>query len=174
MGMLVGFALAAVVGLAAAGMALDRSRLVSGEVTIAATDARVYELVSNLESGWSKWSPLVPQGEGMSMKYGPQTSGNGARVEWTGRAGTGALELTDCAPGERVSYRTTLSLGGMSALGKITLERKPSGVLVSWRDELSVGSNPVWRWLALAMDGLRKRNIRQGLDALKCVAEQPA
>jgi hypothetical protein len=51
--MLVGFALAAVVGLAAAGIALDSSRAVSGEVTIAATDARVYELVSNLEAGWS-------------------------------------------------------------------------------------------------------------------------
>ena len=108
---------------------------------------------------------------GMTFEYEAQTSGEGAKVKWTGRVGTGALELTDCAPGVGVSYRTTVSLGGMSAVGRMDVQRDASAVVVSWSDELSVGKNPLWRWLAFAMDGVRKRNVAQGLAALKRVSE---
>jgi hypothetical protein len=170
--MIAGFALGAVVvGLVAGGMALRKSRVVTGSVTISAPDETVYELVSDLKTGWPQWSPLVPEGDGITLEYDAQTSGKGAKVRWTGRAGSGALELTDCAPGLRVSYGTTMSLGGMSAVGRIDLQRRESAVVVSWSDELSVGTNPLWRWLAFAMDGLRKKNVAQGLAALKRASE---
>jgi len=170
--MIVAFALLTiVVGLAAGGLALESRRVVQGTVTIAATDTTVYELVSDLKTGWPQWSPLVPEGGGVALEYGPQTSGEGAIVRWAGRAGTGAIELTACAAGLGISYRTTMSLGGMSAAGRISLKRDHATVVVSWRDELSVGPNPAWRWLVFALDGLREKNVNQGLAALKRVSE---
>jgi hypothetical protein len=164
--------LAVVVALLGGGVALQKSRRVSGTVVIEASEQTVYGLVSDLKSGWPEWSPLVPAGSGLVIDYGTPASGAGATVKWTGKAGTGALTLTACARDVEVSYRTTLSLGGMSALGKIELKSVHPATVVSWSDELSVGANPAWRWLALAMDGLRERNVQQGLAALKRVAEQ--
>ena len=163
---------AIVVALVGGGMALQKSRTVSGTVVIEASEQTVYRLVSDLKSGWPQWSPLVPAGNGMVIEYGTPTSGEGATVKWTGKAGSGALTLTACAPELEVAYRTTLSLGGMSGLGKLELRSVHPATVVSWSDELSVGANPAWRWLALAMDGLRERNVKQGLAALKRVAEQ--
>jgi hypothetical protein len=160
-----------VVGLVAGGMVLQNSRVVSGTVTIAASPDAIYGLVSDL-TGWARWSPLVPEGDGMGIEYAAQTAGEGATIRWTGRAGTGSLELTHCAPGVAVSYRTTMSLGGMSAVGKIELKHGPPGTVVSWQDELLVGSNPAWKWLAFAMDGLREKNVNRGLAALKRLSEK--
>ena len=56
-------------------------------------------------------------------------------------------------------------------LGKIELKRGGADTVVAWSDELSVGANPVWRWLAFAMDGIRTSNVNKGLAALKQVAE---
>src|SRR5262245_9755680 len=102
---------AIVIGVAAGGMVLGNTRVVSGTVTIAASPDTVYGLISDLKVGWAQWSPLVPQGNGVLIEYGPQTSGEGATVKWTGKAGTGSLTLTDCAPGLGLSYQTTMSLG---------------------------------------------------------------
>jgi hypothetical protein len=63
-------------------------------------------------------------------------------------------------------------LGGMSAVGKIELKQGQSGTVVSWNDELLIGSNPAWRWLAFAMDGWREKNVNRGLAALKLLSEK--
>jgi hypothetical protein len=84
------------------------------------------------------------------------------------------VELTADTPNVSIFYRTKLSFARMTAVGAIELRRDSSATVVTWRDELSVGSNPVWKWLARAMDGLRQRNVTRGLAALKHVAEHGA
>ena len=163
-----------VVGVVAGSAVLGRPRVVSGTVAIAASPEVVYELVSDLKTGWPLWSPLMPARGGVVLEYGPQTSGPGASVSWTGRAGAGSLHLVECAADFGLSYRTQMSLAGMSASGNIEWKRDPAATLVAWRDALDAGSNPLWRWLALALDGLRHNNVKRGLAALKRECEQRA
>jgi hypothetical protein len=157
------------------GMVLRDTRVVSGTVAIAAPESVVYGLLADLKSGWTQWSPLMTARDaGIALEYGVATSGQGATVTWNGKTGQGSITLTECVPLHSLSYQTTLGLGGMVAAGTIDLRREDSRTIVGWKDELSVGSNPIWRWLALAMDTIRRNNINQGLAALKQVSEGAA
>ncbi len=167
-------ALALAAGAFAAGSLLSRSRLASHEVEIAAPPEAVYPLLWDLKGGWAQWNPLLAGPANLSLEFGTETAGEGAAVAWRGRAGAGSLRLTACAPPRSLTYETTSSLGNLSARGTIELLPAPSGTRVVWKDELAVGRNPAARWLALAMDGMRKRQLRAGLSALKQACEKAA
>jgi hypothetical protein len=162
-------------GLVVGGLALRDSRVVSSTIAIAAPAPVVYELLADLKAGWTQWSPLIAAGENaMALEYGVTTSGQGATVKWTGKVGNGSVTLTECLPLHRLSYQTTMALGGMIAAGTFDIRREDLRTVVTWRDELSVGLNPIWRWLALAMDSFRLNNVNEGLAALKQVSEATA
>jgi len=166
-------ALAGVGGFVLGGLALRGSRVVSSTTTIGASDAVVYELLADLKSGWTRWSPLLTTAaSGANLEYGEKTSGPGATVAWAGKAGKGSLTLTEGRALQGLSYRTTMALGGLVATGSIVLRLEDAGTVVTWTDELSVGANPLWRWLAVAMDSMRQKNLERGLAELKRVSEE--
>lgn len=164
---------AVICGVIVGTMVLGKSRVVSSSVSIAAPEEVIYMLLADLKYGWPQWSPLMENaGSGTELEYGVTTSGEGATVRWNGKAGKGAVTLTQCIPLQRLEYETTMALGGMVARGTIDVRRESSATVVTWTDELSVGPNPMLKWLALAMDGFRKKNANQGLAELKRVAER--
>lgn len=160
-----------VAGTLAGGMMLPGARAVTHTVEIEAPPETTYRFLSDLRAGWRHWSPLVPDAEGIAVDYGVETAGIGASVSWRGKAGAGSLRLTDCVPPRRLAYESRLDLGGMFAQGSFDLKPAPAGTVVTWQDELTVGKNPLLRWLAFALDGMRQRQLAQGLAALKRVSE---
>jgi hypothetical protein len=110
----------------------------------------------------------------MDLQFDGPEQGSGSSVQWTGKAGTGSLSILR-AGDSGVAYHMEMSMGGMKADGEVTLQPNANATKVAWTDDLKLGANPLYRWIGLAMGGMRRKNLEDGLAQLKRVAEgEPA
>lgn len=154
------------------GLLISRHQHVSASVTIDAGVSRVYPLVGNLRTGWSQWNPLCTGREGIELRFDGPDEGPGASVHWTGKAGAGSLSFVRTSD-SGVGYHTEMGMGTMKADGEVALEANGNATQVTWTDDLLLGGNPVFRWVGLAMGGMRRKNLADGLTKLKRAAEDP-
>lgn len=161
-----------VIVLAAVAFALPREVTVARSVTLAAPPAKVFAYVNSLQkfTEWSPWAAMDPQ-----MKYahsGP-LEGVGARMAWTSemeQVGTGAQEITESVPDERVASR--LEFGGMApSTAYFDLEPDGAGTRLTWTLVADMGMNPIGRWMGLMMDRFVGKDFDAGLARLKTLAE---
>jgi len=161
---------AAVVMLLIVGLLLPRRRAVSSRVRVAAPAARIYPLLADLGAGWQQWSPVL-RTDGVEVEVGQRLAGAGASLTWNGKAGSGALTLTAVEPERSVDYDMQMGFAGITAHGRLELADDGGATAVTWTDEIQVGGNPLLRWMAWAMEGMRRKNLDQGLSAIESAAE---
>lgn len=155
--------------LLAVGFLLPSHRAVSRTVSTSAKPSDIYPLIASLRAGWRKWSPLLP--EGLEFRYDGPERGVGATQTWQGKAGHGSMTIVRADPAHGVGYETKMDMGGMRGVGDLLLVSSEAGTRITWSDELQLGRNPFWRWMGLAMDGMRAKNLMRGLERLKDEAE---
>ncbi len=140
--------------------------------TIAAPPAAVYELVADPRrwKEWSVWNRRDPQ---MAMTYSGAASGAGAVWAWKSASeGDGRMTFTEAEPGRRIAYELFFPDFGTTSTGALVLSPEGAGTKISWSIDGDLGSNPVSRWFALAMDKLVGKDFEDGLANLKAVAEK--
>lgn len=153
----------------AIGFALPPTRTVSRSITINASVAAVYPLVSSFKDGWAAWNPITESTE--PPTFGGPNEGVGARQAWKGKAGVGSMTITQADPHAGIRYDVTIGTG-LKANGRIELQPADSWTRVSWVDDVELGSNPALRWIGVLMDSKRLRNLERGLERLKAEAER--
>ncbi|MCV2361840.1 SRPBCC family protein [Paucibacter sp. DJ1R-11] len=166
----------AVIGLLAllliGGLLLSPKFHVSRSVQIAASPDKVYALVASPRQ-WKLWSVWNQRDPAMQIDYSGPESGAGAVWAWRSKTeGDGKMSFTAAEPSQRVAYELYFPDFGTTSTGELRLSPKDGGTELSWLMDGDMGSNPLFRWLALFADGMVGKDFEAGLARLKQVSEQ--
>lgn len=164
-------ALAAVLWLG--GMLLSPRFSVERNVSINAPADKVYALVAD-PRGWRAWSVWMQRDPGMDITYSGPPSGAGAAWAWKSKTeGDGKMTFTAADPGQRVAYDLYFPDFGTTSTGDLSFTPEGSGTRVRWTMNGDMGSNPLFRWIALFADSMVGKDFEAGLAGLKAAAEKP-
>ena len=141
---------------------LDGKFNVERSATIDASPDEVYAAVSDLAT-WPAWGVWFEREPGMVTDYNEQTAGLGAWYTWTGKDGTGRLEIVEVDPGKMM--RTQIDFEGMgSSAGNWKFEPDGNGTKVTWGMS---GEMPyTMRWMASSMEKYVGPDFDKGLANL--------
>ena len=166
--MLLALSVLLLLGLLMAGLLVPPRRTLVRSVTISARPPKVYPLVSNLRNGWPKWSPMATQRDGAVFQVQGPASGLGATGRWDGAAGSGSLTISRAETNRLVAWEVDTGIAGLRSTGRLDLLPGAGGCTrVTWTDDIELGSNPLVRWLGVAMERMRARDLERGLEDLK-------
>ncbi|MCD6035812.1 MAG: polyketide cyclase [Rickettsiales bacterium] len=170
------FGLVAIVGILAVVVAMQPDEYsVSRTATIAASPAKVFEQVNNLQNwnAWSPWAKLDP--EAKSTFEGPE-AGTGAIMRWEGNkeVGVGSMSITESRPDEAViiGLEFIKPMTGQ-ATAEFTFKEEGKETVVTWTT--SGKNNFVGKAVSLVMDCQKMMGGYQeeGLNNIKGIVEAP-
>lgn len=132
-------------------------------VEIAAPPDDVFAFLDDLDA-WTEWTTW---GDVQSRLEGPP-SGPGARRVWDDpRLGSGSLTIVGANPPHSVDYLVEVEGGALRFEGRITVEARDGGSLVTWTERADLGWNPLLGWTALNMEESQGRQLQESLDRLR-------
>ena len=140
---------------------------------IKAPAEKVYALVADPRE-WKRWTVWNQRDPAMTITYSGPATGAGAGWAWQSKTeGDGKMTFTAADPGKRVAYELFFPDFGTTSTGAIELTAEGSGTKVSWSMNGNMGSNPLFRWMALFGDKMVGPDFEAGLANLKAIAEKP-
>ncbi|MBL8329011.1 MAG: SRPBCC family protein [Rubrivivax sp.] len=155
------------------GLFLSPKFTVSRSVTVTAPPEKVYALVASPRQ-WKAWSVWNQRDPAMQIEYSGPESGAGAAWAWKSqREGDGKMTFTAAESPSRVVYDLYFPDFGTTSSGELRFVGQGGGTVVTWIMNGDMGSNPLFRWLALGADGMVGKDFEAGLAALKALAEKP-
>lgn len=170
---ILGALLLIVVLLVGIGALLSPKFTVSRSIDIAAPADKVYALVASPRQ-WTRWSVWNRRDPAMHIDYSGPDSGVGATWAWKSASqGEGRMSFTAAEPGRRVAYDLYFPDFGTTSTGDLSFVAQGAGTRVTWVMQGDMGRNPLYRWMALASDGMIGPDFEAGLKNLKDLAEKP-
>jgi uncharacterized protein YndB with AHSA1/START domain len=155
-----------------AGFLLPTSYAVERSVVIDAPADRIFNHVVDPRE-WKRWSVWNQRDPNMQVSYGGPPFGQGARWSWKSESeGAGTMTFVRVVPNELLGYELQFADFGMKSEGELSLAPAGSGTRVTWSNRGDVGTNPLKRYLAAAMDRMVGPDFEAGLANLKRLAEQ--
>lgn len=134
---------------------------------------KVYALIADPRE-WKRWSVWNQRDPAMAITYSGPASGAGAAWEWKSKSeGDGKMTFTASEPGRRLAYELFFPDFGTTSTGALELAADGTGIKVTWTMNGDMGSNPLYRWMALFMDRMVGPDFEAGLANLKALAEKP-
>jgi uncharacterized protein YndB with AHSA1/START domain len=162
-----------VVLLFAGGYALSPEFKAVRSLTVGAPAQKIYPLIADPRQ-WKNWTVWNRRDPAMTITYSGTPSGAGAAWEWKSKTqGDGKMTFTAAEPGKRVGYDLYFPDFGTTSSGDLLLSPEGSGTKVTWTMNGNMGSNPLYRWMALFMDRMVGPDFEAGLANLKALAEKP-
>jgi uncharacterized protein YndB with AHSA1/START domain len=166
-----------VVGLAAllfaGGSALSPKFKVARSATITAPADKVYGLIADPRE-WKRWSVWNRRDPAMQVAYSGAPSGAGAVWAWQSKSqGDGKMTFTAAETNRRVDFDLYFPDFGTTSSGALELAAEGAATRVTWTMNGDMGSNPLFRWMALFGDRMVGADFEAGLTNLKAVAETP-
>jgi len=164
--------LALIAALFIGGMLLSPTFTVTRSVVIDAPAEKVYPLVADPRQ-WKRWSVWMQRDPAMQVDYSGAQSGEGAKWAWRSESqGDGSMTFTAAEPGRRIVYDLYFPDFGTTSTGDLNFVPQGAGTRVTWTMNGDMGSNPLYRWFALAMDSMVGKDFDAGLANLKALAEK--
>lgn len=155
------------------GLFLSSKFTVSRSVQVAAAPEKIYPLVASPRA-WKQWSVWNRRDPAMVIEYSGPESGTGAVWAWRSKSeGDGRMTFTAVEPPKRVVYELYFPDFGTTSGGELRFEPNGDGTTVTWVMNGDMGSNPLFRWMALFGDKMVGGDFEAGLKNLKTLAEQP-
>ena len=156
----------------AGGYALSPEFKAVRSTTVAAPADKVYALIANPRE-WKRWTVWNQRDPAMAITYSGPPSGSGAAWEWKSKTeGDGKMSFTAAEPGKRLAYDLYFPDFGTTSSGALELAANGQGTKVTWIMNGNMGSNPLFRWLALFGDRMVGPDFEAGLANLKALAEK--
>ena len=157
----------------AGGYALSPKFSVARSTTIAAPAEKVYALIADPRE-WKRWTVWNQRDPAMQVSYSGPPSGTGAAWAWQSKSeGDGKMTFTAAEANRRLAYDLYFPDFGTTSAGALELAAAGAGTQVTWRMNGDMGSNPLFRWLALFGDRMVGPDFEAGLANLKALAEKP-
>jgi dienelactone hydrolase/carbon monoxide dehydrogenase subunit G len=162
----------AVVAFVLGGFLLPKQMEVERSTLIESDPATIFEYVNSLEKfhSWSPWADMDPN---MQVEFSGPEHGVGSSMRWSSdvpQVGKGVQRITVSEPSRRVA--NVLEFDGQSS-SEVEFELVPEGnqTKVTWRFRVDFGSNPVSRYVGLALDDALGPNYGRGLEKLEHLVE---
>jgi uncharacterized protein YndB with AHSA1/START domain len=153
------------------GYLLSPKFTVERRITIQAPAERVYALVAD-PKGWKRWGEWNRRDPNMAIEYSGAASGVGAVWSWKSKSqGDGRMTFTAAEPGRLLAYDLYFPDFGTTSSGELRLQAQGSGTEVVWVMNGDMGSNPLFRWIALNADSMVGQDFEAGLKNLQQLAE---
>lgn len=141
---------------------------VTRSIEIQAPKAYVFPAVNKLKNWkyWMIWAERDPQ---MAISYSGPDTGAGSKTAWISESqGSGEMECIQTQPTDKVEYRLTFPDMKMSSQIIMSLEEvSPNVTRVTWNNNGSVGSNPMYKLFAMNMDSMVGPDFEAGLSNMK-------
>lgn len=136
-------------------------------IVIEAAPKHVYPAVVDLTT-WKQWTAWNeerdPEGQ---WTYEGEAGKVGHAMTWDGpELGKGRLVLTEVKPNEGIRYDLFFNDSPENSLGRISLEAKGDGTLVTWTDDL-VMESPFMRIVGPTIQEMVSEDFAKGLENLK-------
>jgi uncharacterized protein YndB with AHSA1/START domain len=155
------------------GYALSPKFKAERSISVNAGADKIYALIADPRE-WKRWSVWNRRDPGMAITYSGPPSGAGAVWEWKSKSeGDGKMTFSAAEPGKRVAFELYFPDFGTTSTGVLELVPDGQGTKVTWTMNGDMGSNPVYRWMALFMDKMVGPDFEAGLANLKALAEKP-
>jgi uncharacterized protein YndB with AHSA1/START domain len=155
------------------GYALSPQFTVTRSVLVQAPPAKVYGFIAAPRQ-WKQWTVWNQRDPAMQINYTGPESGAGAAWEWKSQTeGDGKMTFTAAQPDQRLDYDLYFPDFGTTSKGSLTLLPEGNATQVTWVMNGNMGSNPLFRWIALASDSMIGPDFEAGLANLKALAEKP-
>jgi uncharacterized protein YndB with AHSA1/START domain len=165
--------LALIVVLFAGGYALSPEFRAVRSTVVNAPPDKVYALLADPRE-WKRWTVWNQRDPTMAVTYSGPPTGVGAAWEWKSKTeGDGKMTFTAAEPGKRLGYELYFPDFGTTSGGALELMPEGSGTKVTWTMNGNMGSNPLFRWIALFGDRMVGPDFEAGLANLKALAEKP-
>jgi uncharacterized protein YndB with AHSA1/START domain len=134
---------------------------------------KVYALLADPRE-WKRWTVWNQRDPSMAVTYSGPASGAGAGWAWQSKSeGDGKMTFTAAEPGKRIGYELFFPDFGTTSTGALELAPEGNGTKVTWSMNGNMGSNPLFRWIALFGDKMVGPDFEAGLANLKALAEKP-
>jgi len=154
------------------GYFLSSKFTVERRITIQAPAERVYALVADPRE-WKRWGVWSQRDPNMAIEYSGAASGVGAVWAWKSQSeGDGRMRFTVAEPGQRLGYELYFPDFGTTSTGELRLQAQGQATEVVWVMHGDMGSNPVFRWIALNADAMVGKDFDAGLRNLQQLAEK--
>lgn len=168
--------LAAIAGLVlllfAGGYALSPEFKAVRSVVVQASAEKVYPLLADPRE-WKRWTVWNRRDPSMTIAYSGPPSGAGAAWSWKSKSeGDGQMTFTAAEPNRRVAYDLYFPDFGTTSNGDLLLAPEGNGTRVIWTMNGNMGTNPLFRWMALFADRMVGGDFEAGLANLKALAER--
>lgn len=155
------------------GFFLPRTYQVERQVTIAASDDRIFNLINSVDAmqTWSPWKALDPN---LKITYGLTKVGQGASYHWQSeKSGEGSLVISESLPYTKIVTKLDFQDSG-KAVGIFTILANDANTSaqVSWQMIGDSGYNIFGRYFGLVLDSLVGPLFADGLGRLKQEAEK--
>ncbi|MBI3370043.1 MAG: SRPBCC family protein [Burkholderiales bacterium] len=155
------------------GMFLSSKFSVSRSVVVNAPAEKVYPLVASPRQ-WKAWSVWNRRDPAMQIDYSGPESGAGAVWAWHSKSqGDGKMTFTAAEANQRLAYDLFFPDFGTTSTGELRLTPEGNGTRITWVMNGDMGSNPLFRWIALNADKMVGEDFDGGLANLKTLAEKP-
>ncbi len=156
----------------AGGYALSPKFSAARSTSIAAPAAKVYALIADPRE-WKRWTVWNQRDPAMQITYSGPPAGAGAGWAWKSKSeGDGKMTFTAAEQNRRVEYELFFPDFGTTSTGALELAADGAGTKVKWTINGDMGSNPLFRWLALFGDMMTGPDFEAGLANLKALAEK--
>ena len=169
----IAIALFALIGLLiVVGLCLPKEWSAERSTVVNAEPAKIHTHVGNLE-GWPKWMPWMEKDPAMQLTFEGTAGAAGQRMIWKSeKMGNGQLTVVrgDAATG--LDYEMKMDEMSEMAHGSIRYAQEGSGTRVTWKDEGTLGGNPLMRLMGPLMEGMMNTYFDRGLAKMKALAEQ--
>ncbi len=167
------FTVVAVIGLVlTVGSLLLSGRFeVERRIVVAAPAERVFEQLADPRR-WKDWSVWPRRDPAMQIRYEGPPSGAGASWAWTSaNEGNGRMRFTAAEPARSLDYEMRFEGFSGVSLGEMRLAPVDGGTELRWTMRGDMGSNPMFRWIALFADRMVGRDFDDSLATLKARVE---
>jgi uncharacterized protein YndB with AHSA1/START domain len=155
------------------GFMLSSNFSVTRSISVQAPPDKIYALVADPRQ-WKQWAVWNQRDPAMAITYSGPPSGAGAAWEWKSKTeGDGKMTFTAAEPGQRLAYDLYFPDFGTTSGGELRMKQEGAATQVSWVMNGKMGSNPLFRWMALFADGMVGKDFEAGLANLKTLAEKP-
>jgi uncharacterized protein YndB with AHSA1/START domain len=169
---IVGIVLALAAVLVLGGYAISPKFTVERSVVVAAPAAKVYALVDDPRR-WNDWAIWNRRDPAMAITYSGPPRGAGAVWSWKSKTqGDGTMTFTGAEADKRLGYDLFFPDFGTTSRGELLFAAEGEGTRVRWIMHGDMGSNPLFRWMALMADGMVGQDFEAGLAGLKALAEK--
>lgn len=156
------------------GYLLSSKFVVTRSTVINAPAEKVYGFVASPRA-WKQWSVWNRRDPKMRIEYSGPEHGTGSKWSWKSESeGDGEMTLTRTEPSKLVAFDLYFPDFGTTSKGELTFEAQgPNATKVTWTMNGDMGTNPLFRWMALMADSMVGKDFEAGLAGLKDLSEKP-